>query len=54
MEKYGVQLDPNQPKTASSGERQACSICGRELEKVDDEYIRKCPSHGTEPFEAKP
>lgn len=51
LEKYGVELDPSQPKTASA--RQACPICGQELEKVDGEYVRKCPSHGTEPFEAR-
>jgi len=52
MEKYGVELDPNQPKIASDGTRQNCPMCGRELDKVDGVYIKKCPIHGTEPFEA--
>lgn len=53
MEKLGVQLDPNKTKTASDG-KQTCPRCGAELEKDSGgAYINKCPTHGTEPFEAK-
>lgn len=53
MEKYGVQTDLEKTKTADSSDRQICPKCGQELEKVDGVYLSKCPSHGTEPFEAQ-
>ncbi len=53
LEKYGVQTDLEKTKTADGSNRQVCPTCGRELEKVDGNYLHKCPSHGTEPFEVK-
>lgn len=53
MEKYGVDLDPDKTKTASQTKH--CPVCGQELEKDGaGNYINKCPTHGTEPFERKP
>jgi len=49
MDKYGVETDPEKIKTADKDER--CPTCGRELEK--DSPVKKCPVHGTEPFEKK-
>jgi len=49
MEKYGVEETPRDEKIASTG----CpkSGCDKEIEKHGD--VRKCPVHGTEPFEKK-
>jgi tRNA(Ile2) C34 agmatinyltransferase TiaS len=54
MEKFGVEVDSSKTKTASDEEKQLCPVCGRELEKSGNNYINKCPVHGTEPFEKKP
>ena len=55
MDKYGVELNPEKSKTANQGERRVCPTCGQELEKDSaGQYLNKCPSHGTEPFERKP
>lgn len=50
MDKYGVdesQTQADNEKQASSG----CPECGAELEKHGS--VLKCPTHGTEPFEAQ-
>ena len=50
MEKYGVEETSDDTKTATTP---VCPKpgCGRDTEKHGD--IRKCPVHGTEPFEKK-
>lgn len=53
MEKYGVQIDEEKTKTGGNCEVETCPKCGLELEKSGGTYIKKCPTHGTEPFEAR-
>lgn len=51
MKKLGVETQ--KPKTAS--DEDTCPMCGQDVEIVG--MVRKCPTHGTEPFEhekAKP
>ncbi len=54
MEKYGVDLDPEQAKVAEERVRvePKCSTCGRPLDTAAN--VPKCPSCGTEPYEPKP
>lgn len=53
MEKYGVDLDPEQPKTAEELRvRPRCASCGVALEV--NANVPKCPRCGTEPYEPKP
>jgi hypothetical protein len=47
MDKYGV--EDSSDKTASD---EGCPLCGAKLEDTDVTGIRKCPVHGTEPFES--
>lgn len=47
MDKYGVVIDPEKTKTASSMKN--CPRCGHELKQVS--FCEVC---GTEPFEKKP
>ncbi len=54
MEKYGVQYDESKTKTAADCGPQVCPLCHSECEKVDGEYIKKCPLCGTKPWERKP
>ena len=49
MDKYAVltQTDDNNIKLASES---ICPICGAKLEELN---VKKCPVHGTKPFEAE-
>ena len=49
MDKYAVVQDQGDGKTASK--RDTCPECGQELEK--NASVKKCPTHGTKPFEPK-
>jgi ribosomal protein L37AE/L43A len=51
MEKYGVTVEepPKEAVDKSKKEEPTCPECAKELEK--DANVRKCPKHGTKPFE---
>ncbi len=53
MEKYGVvqKKDEDEGKTAEAKDVCIEPGCGKPLEK--DAAVKKCPEHGTEPFESK-
>jgi len=48
MEKYGVETDTS--KTAEETPLK-CPLCNTDLENEEETGQRKCPVHGTEPFE---
>lgn len=50
MEKYGVDLDPEQTKVSEElSTRPCCAQCGAELEASSN--VPKCPKCGTKPYE---
>lgn len=49
MEKLGVEETPENDKTAAS--KGTCPECGSALDP--NSTVRKCPTHGTKPFEPK-
>ncbi len=50
MEKYGVDLDPEQTKVSEEiSVQRKCARCGSPLEASAN--VPKCPKCGTEPFE---
>lgn len=49
MDKYGVDT-AKEDKTADADPK--CPSCGKPVET--DGEVRRCPDHGTEPFEKKP
>jgi ribosomal protein S27AE len=50
MEKYGVEQEKAEEKTAQEGTEQRCPRCNSLLEKHGD--IRICPTCGSAPFES--
>ena len=51
MEKYAVEVDKEQTKTATKGGIWYCTSCGTRVDPNSN--VPKCPSCGTEPFEKK-
>lgn len=51
MEKYGVTVEepPKEATDKPKEEESTCPECKEALEK--DANVRKCPQHGTKPFE---
>ena len=51
MEKYGVEVEPEDTKEKVGSTEKTCPDCGKELDKKAN--VPKCPEHGTKPFEKK-
>ncbi len=52
MEKYGVDTEEQKGKDKiAQDDLGNCPLCGEPLESLDQTGQRKCPTHGTEPFE---
>lgn len=51
MEKYGVQIDDSQQKTAEKTNKPTCPKCGSVVDMSGN--VPKCPKCGTEPFEKR-
>lgn len=49
MEKYGVELDNEDPKIKKAADKSVCPECGEKLESHAN--VPKCPVHGVRPFE---
>ena len=52
MEKYGVQIDESQQKTAEKEGKPKCPQCGAAVE-MSETNVPKCPNCGTKPFEKR-
>ena len=51
MDKYGVDTDPKEDGKTAEADRDTCPLCGAELEDLEQTGQKKCPDHGTAPFE---
>lgn len=52
MEKFGVQLDTEEVKTAQAGKKNVCPKCGEELVE-NNQFLMFCKNCGTEPWEKR-
>jgi hypothetical protein len=51
MDKYGVDTDVSDNEKTAQDKPPKCPVCDKELEDPANTGQRKCPVHGTEPFE---
>ena len=49
MEKYGVEIEKDDPKVKKAADKSVCPECGEKLESQAN--VPKCPTHGVKPFE---
>lgn len=51
MDKYGVDTDASKDEKTAQDKPEKCPVCGNKLEDPEKTGQRKCPVHGTKPFE---
>jgi uncharacterized protein with PIN domain len=51
MDKYGVETDTSKEVKTAEEDASKCPICNTPLENPEETGQKKCPVHGTAPFE---
>ena len=51
MDKYGVDTGSSTEDKTAQEKPKTCPICDSDLEDREETGQKKCPEHGTEPFE---
>ena len=54
MQKFGVETESPEAKTASESTKPVCPVCGTRLAPSATTNVPICPRCGSEPFEAPP